>query len=125
MPQFGAATHKPTTLTGNRSWLHALSRDSPGHCDERSTTATVYEDESGRRRVTGDRSGALKHTQEYTREFGVAVHEAYKSDQRTYERLICANPCEEWDEDSDAPWDDLDLEPLICLLRDLLRDRLR
>ena len=78
--------------------------------------------------MTGDRSGALKHTQEYTPEFGVAVREAYQTDQRTYERLICANPCMELDEDSDvpaAPWDDLDLEPLICLLRDLLRERLK
>ena len=124
MSQFGAATPKPTTLTGNRSWLHALTRDSPGHCDEPSNTATVSVDENGRRHVTGDKTGALKHTQEYTPEFGIAVSEAYKTDQHTYKSLICANPCEEWDEDSDvpdAPWDDLDLEPLLGLLRSLCK----
>ena len=77
MSQFCAPTSKPTILTGNCSWLHALARDSPGQCDERSGTATVTVDENGRRQVTGDKTGALKETQEYTREFGIAVHDAY------------------------------------------------
>ena len=45
--------------------------------EERSGTAAVTVDENGRRHMTGDKTGALKETQEYTREFGIAVHNAY------------------------------------------------
>ena len=77
MPRFSAPTPKPTILTGNCSWLRALARDSPGQCDERSGTASVTVDANGRRHVTGDKPGALKETEEYTREFGQAVCDAY------------------------------------------------
>ena len=123
MSQFNAPTSKHTTLTGNRSWLHALARDSPGEDLEPSNTCNRSVSAAGRRQVNGDRTGALKQTQDYTREFGVAVRDAYKTDRSTYNGLVHTNPCEEWDEDSDvpdAPWDDLDLGPLLNLLRSKL-----
>ena len=48
----------------------------------------------------------------------------YHTDQCTFKNLICQNPCEWWDEDADLPaepWDDLDLEPLLGLLRSRVR----
>ena len=93
---------------------------------EPSTTATVTIGASGRRTVTGDKTGTLKQTQTYTKGFGKAVQAAWASDQHTYRRLQCTNPSDEWcDEPSDPSeaWEDLDLEPLAVLLRDRFSER--
>jgi hypothetical protein len=124
MSRFGAKTPKPTVLVSNTSWTFALQRSSPG-MTEPSTTASVTIAPSGRRIITGDRTGSLKQTQTYTKHFGKAVQQAWASDRKTYRRLVCANPSDDWCDEPTSPsdaWSDLDLEPLAILLRDRLRN---
>ena len=122
MSCFAAKTPKPTVLYSNASWIFALARSTPT-ATKPSKTASVTIDAAGRRVVTGNRDGTLKATQTYTRAFGKAVQNAWASDKDTYSRLQCINPSDAWFDDpmtADEAWEDLDLEPLVVLLRDQL-----
>lgn len=111
---------KPTILATNRMSVRAMARIRPATIQPCSVVRkTVRSD--GKKQCTGKKD-ALKATQQYPEEFGMAVAETIANDKYTKARSAAPVPARslwlDFDDDSDAddPWLDLDLDGCLAFV---------
>ena len=96
MGAFAAPTKKPSKLVTIGSWMKLLKRSIPANFQKRAETCKKLANGS----VRGVK-GALKETQEYTKEFGVAVFETWS------EAFTPATDLFNSDDSDDSDWETL------------------
>ena len=115
---FAAGTLKPTMLVSSSTCIQAMVRPHPGHSAlGPSRSCTTGTDATGRKTFTGNKD-ELKATQTYSREFGIAVAEAFCHRNCTdYPHVPLADYIADSRADLDEdPWEDADFdEPLQWL----------
>jgi hypothetical protein len=122
MWHFHAPHCKRTILASNESCTHNLARSHPGAKNTKKSgikkTATTSVRADGKKEVTGDSTGVLKGTQEYTDAFGAAVASSVVEFRDFFSDLDCTGGqiIEKMNFADAQPWDDCDLKPVYDVL---------
>ena len=123
---FDAPHLKKTVLCSNESWTQNLARGHPGHAAAKSrkrgppTATSRIRKSDGKKQTTGDKSGVLKGTQEYTARFGFEVVESFLDFRNYFDDLdndaghIASNS--DSDDDDANPWEDLKISAVFEFL---------
>jgi hypothetical protein len=126
MHHFQAKHVKKTVLCSNESWTQNLARSHPGqqakhHSYPRTATSSIRKSD-GKKQTTGDKSGVLKGTQEYTPAFGFSVAESFLDVRNFFNDLdndaghIHGGTAIDPDDEAVDPWEDLEISAVFEML---------
>ena len=123
---FEAKHLKKTVLCSNESWTQNLARGHPGHKGVRKhksgpkTAVSSVRKSDGKKQTTGDKSGVLKGTQEYTAKFGFEVTESFLDFRNFFNDLDNTGGHIDSNSDSDSGsenvWEDLEISQVFEFL---------